>query len=198
MAKSNAPESTLLSAARRLADDLSRFESLSLELSRLSINSEKSLQRARQSLEACSEHETVLAQSLQQFAQAMQGMQETQQRCVELTGEAAQRITTRLAERTQLQTRLASLGENARAVSAPVAELVERGATESSDLLLPLQEVERRLDAVIAEAGELCELAQVGDWSDLSRDTQALRDQLQALRNRVMLMRRKLANTAPS
>ena len=198
MAKSNAPESSLLSAARRLADDLTRFESLSLELSRLSINSEKSLQRARQSLQSCSEHETVLAQSLHQFAQAMQGMQETQQRCVELTAEAAQRIAARLAERTQLQVRLGSLGESARAVSAPVAELVERGATESNDLLLPLQEVERRLDAVINEAAELCELAQAGDWSDLSRDTQTLREQLQALRNRVMLMRRKLANTAPS
>lgn len=198
MAKSNAPESPLLSAARQLADDLTRFESISLELSRLSINSEKSLQRARQSLQACSEHEASLAQSLQAFARAMQSMQETQQRCVELTADATQRIATRLAERSQLQSRLATLGESARAVSAPVAELVERGATDSNDLLLPLQEVERRLEAVIAEGAELCELSRAGDWSDLERDTHALREQLQALRNRVMLMRRNLANTAPS
>ncbi len=198
MSTNKSPESPLLAAARQLAEDLNRFETLSSELNRLAINSEKSLQRARQGLEACSAHEGTLAQSLRTFAEAMQSMQLLQQRCMDVTAEAAQRIAARSAERGQLQERLAVLAENARAVSTPVSELAERGATESGELLLPLQEVEKRLEAVIAEASELCSLSQAGNWGDLERETQSLREQLQSLRNRVLLMRRKLANVAPS
>jgi polyhydroxyalkanoate synthesis regulator phasin len=65
-------------------------------------------------------------------------------------------------------------------------------------MLGPLQEVERRLDAVIAEAGDVRSTAQREDWHDLQRDTQALEQQLQALRNKILLLRRKLAQTAAS
>jgi hypothetical protein len=195
---SKATESPLLAAARSLTDDLSRFETLSEELSRLSIDTEKSLQRARQGLEACAEHETRLAESLRAFAVAMQAVQLSQQRCMELTAQAAAQVQLRQEQRAKLQERLALLGQSAREVSTPVAELFESAATPTHDMLPPLQEVERRLDAVISEAAELCELARRDDWADLQRDTQSLREQLQAVRNRVLLMRRKLAGDAPS
>lgn len=198
MPSSKAPESPLVVAARELTEQLARFEAQSDELSRLNINSDKALQRARQGLEASSTHEAGLARALRAFADAMQGVQQTQQRCVEVTANTAGRIAARQAERAELQSRLAALGENARQVSAPVAELAGQGAAESGALLGSLQEVERRLEGVIAEAGELCELSRAGGWTDLERDTQGLREQLQALRNRVLLMRRKLADTAPS
>ena len=50
---SKGTESPLVAAARLLADDLSRFEALSSDVGRQAINSEKSLQRARQGLLAC-------------------------------------------------------------------------------------------------------------------------------------------------
>ncbi len=198
MASNKASETPLVVAARELTDQLARFESQSEELSRLNINSDKALQRARQGLEASSTHEGALARALRAFADAMQGVQQTQQRCVELTATTAGRIAARQAERGELQARLAALGENARLVSAPVADLATQGAAESGALLGSLQEVERRLEGVITEASELCELSRSGDWTDLERDTQGLREQLQALRNRVLLMRRKLADSAPS
>src|SRR5258706_11033747 len=88
-------ETPLASAAHTLEDDLARLESLAGELERTRINSEKSLQRARQSLEACSEHEAKLAESLQSFAEAMQGVQERQQRCMQHAAEATARIQAR-------------------------------------------------------------------------------------------------------
>ncbi|MDF3070126.1 MAG: hypothetical protein K0R38_5727 [Polyangiaceae bacterium] len=197
MASSKAPESPLVTAARELTEQLARFEAQSEDLSRLTINSDKALQRARQGLEACAGHEGALSRALRAFAEAMQGVQATQQRCVEVTATTAGRIAARQAERAELQSRLATLGESARQVSAPVAELAERGV-ESASLIGSLQEVERRLDGVIAEAAALWELSRAGDWADLERDTQGMRDQLQALRNRVLLMRRKLADSAPS
>jgi homoserine acetyltransferase len=51
---------------------------------------------------------------------------------------------------------------------------------------------------VIADANGLCEAARADEWHDLERDTQSLREQLQALRNRVLLMRRKLSQIAAS
>jgi chromosome segregation ATPase len=196
MSKSN--ESPLLAAARALADDVARFETLSLELSRMDLNSDKALQRARSGLEACSAHETKLATSLRGFAEAMQAMQDSQRRSMELTAEAAARVRKRQQERAELQQRLIELGARAREVSEPVAQLFASTGEGSPDLLAPLAEVERRLDAVIDDAAAVCELARQGDWSDMERDTQSLREQLQALRNRVLLMRRKLSNDAPS
>lgn len=191
-------ESQLVIAARQLTDELERFEAQSAELGRVAINSDKSLHRARQGLEACAEHEAKLAQSLRGLAQAMQDTQAAQLRCMELAGAAAARVQERQAQRAELQRRLAVLGQNAREVSTPVASLAESAEGAPSDALGPLQEVERRLDAVIAEAGEVCDAAQRDDWSDLQRDTQALQQQLQALRNKLLLLRRKLAQNAAS
>ena len=195
---SKATESPLVAAARLLADDLSRFEALSTEVGRQAINSEKSLQRARQGLLACAEHESKLAESLRSFALAMQSVQTTQHRCMDLTAAAAQRIQERQQQRADLQERLVLLGEKAREVSTPVAALPEASDALSGDMLDPLQEVERRLDAIIAEAAEVCALAQRDDWGDVERDTRSLEQQLQAVRNRVLLFRRKLSETAPS
>jgi hypothetical protein len=191
-------DSPLVRAARQLMAGLERFESLGSELARLTINSEKTLLRARQGLQDCAEQEAKLAEDLQNFAQAMQETQSLQQRCVELANAAAERVQERQARRSELQQRIAALGEHARAVSAPVATLPERPDAVPGNMLGPLQEVERRLDAVIAEAGEVREHAERDDWSDLERDTQALQQQLQGLRNKVLLCRRKLAEGAAS
>jgi hypothetical protein len=188
-------ESPLLVAARALSDDLSRFEALSTELGQLSINSEKSLQRAGQSLQACSDHEAKLAQSLGAFAQAMQYLQVTQQRCMEQAAAAAEHVRKRQVERAGVEERLALLGQKARDVSLPVTD---QSTTASSELLGPLERVEQQLSALITEVGEVCDLAQQQDWQDLTRETQSLREQLQALRNRVLLSRRKLAQGEPS
>gem|GEM_PF-2986666 len=191
-------ESPLLAAARQLDEDLRRFHTLSQELSHGPINSEKTLRRAAQLLEACSTHESKVVESLNAFGQAMQTVQRLQQACMEAIGQGTARIAARHAERLALQERVAQLGAGARAASAPVAELPDLDAPSSDQMLAPLGEVERRLGAVIDEAAEVSALAQQGDWSDLLRDTQSLREQLQSLRNRVLLMRRKLGTQAPS
>lgn len=196
---SKTAESPLVAAARALTEHLTRFEEVSSSVASAPINSEKALSRARKSLLECSEHEGRLAESLRNLAQAMQAMQQQQQRCVEHTAVAAERIRQRQDERLALQERLLKLGDNAREVSAPVAALPE-GANEpgSTEAIAPLQEVVRRLEAVIAEAAEVTALARQGDWADLERDTHSLEQQLQSARNRVLLGLRKLAEDAPS
>jgi hypothetical protein len=191
-------ESPLLAAARQLDEDLRRFQTLSQELSQGPINSEKTLRRAGQLLEACSAHESKVLESLSAFGQAIQTVQQVQQACMEAVGQGTARVAARHAERLALQERVAQLSAGARAASEPVAALPGLDAPTSSQMLAPLAEVERRLGVVIDEAAEVSTLAQQGDWNDLLRDTQSLREQLQSLRNRVLLMRRKLGSDAPS
>lgn len=198
MSTSKTRESALVTAAQKLSEGLDRFEQLSSELGRLAINSEKTLLRARQGLESCAEQEARLAEHLRDFAQAMQDTQAAQQRCIELATSAAMRVQERQAQRSDLQRRIAQLGQNAREVSEPVAALPELADAVPHEMLAPLQEVERRLDAVIEEAGAVRACAERDDWADLERETQALQQQLQGLRNKVLLCRRKLAEGAAS
>jgi hypothetical protein len=191
-------ESPLLAAARQLDEDLRRFQTLSQELNHGAINSEKTLRRAGQLLEACSAHESKVLESLSAFGQAIQTVQQLQQACMDAVGQGTARVAARHAERLALQERVAQLSAGARAASEPMANLPELDVPTSSQMLMPLGEVERRLGLVIDEAAEVSALAQQGDWSDLLRDTQSLREQLQSLRNRVLLMRRKLGAEAPS
>ena len=198
MSTTKAQERALVTAAQKLAEGLERFEALSTELARLAINSEKTLLRARQGLESCAEQEAKLAEHLRDFAQAMQDTQSAQQRCIDLATAAARRVQERQAQRSDLQRRIAQLGQNAREVSEPVAALPELTDAVPHDMLASLQEVERRLDAVIEEAGEVRSCAERDDWADLQRDTQALQQQLQGLRNKLLLCRRKVAESAAS
>jgi chromosome segregation ATPase len=195
---SKPPESRLVSTARALQEDLSRFEAQSAELARVSINSEKTMQRARQTLESCSEQEAKLAESLREFALAIQEMQQTQQRCMEQTEAATLRIQERQAQRQELHEHLARLGQNARELSGPVSELPNEAESPPPETLARLEEVEGRLSAVISEAAEVTALAQRDDWADIEQDTRSLQQQLQAIRNRVLLCRRKVASQAPS
>ncbi len=191
-------ESPLLAAARALASDLERFEKLSFELTRITIHSDKTLERARRGLLECSEHESKLAESLRAFALAMQGIQDTQQRCLQQTASAAERIRQRQEQRARLQDRLQLLSQKASEVTSPVGDSPDSPNPTSSELVGSLQEIARRLDPVIAEAAEISKLAHEGEWLDIARDTGGLEQQLLATKNRVLLSLRRLAESAPS
>jgi chromosome segregation ATPase len=188
-------ESPLVSAARTLAERLSRFEAASEELGRMPINSEKSLARAGRGLSECSQHGLELADGLRQLAEAMQAMQQAQQLCVERTAAATERVRARQEQRARIEQRLQELGSRARSVTTPVTDLAD---TPAMGMLAPLQEVVRRLEALVAEAGEVAAQAGEDDWSDIERETRSLEQQLQAAKNRVQLSVQKLARDTPS
>jgi hypothetical protein len=191
-------DSPLSQAAQQLEAELSRFEELLVELGR-PVNSDKALHRARQGLEACSQCEARLAQNLHAFADAMRAMQARQQRCMEVVRTNAEHIQSRHEERNALLGRVASLGTRAREVSEPLASVSEESwSSESPELLASMREVGTRLESVIEEADAVTTSAEQADWVDIARDAQALKQQLQSVRNRVLLGQRKLASRAPS
>lgn len=191
-------QTPLSDASRRIEAELSRLEGLLHELSR-PVNSEKTLRRAGASLEECSDSEARLATHLVDFGQAIQAIQERQQRCMALLGERAEQLRARHAERSALVERLAGLGERTSQISEPLASLAGAGVSEvTPELLASISEVSTRLEASIADASEIATAARSSDWSDLARDADALKQQLQALKNQITLGQRKLASQAPS
>lgn len=74
----------------------------------------------------------------------------------------------------------------------------ESWSSASPELFASMREVGSRLESVISDAEALAQTSQQADWTDIARDAQALKQQLQAVRNRVLLGQRKLATRAPS
>lgn len=189
----------LTAAAAALEDELRRYEETSAELTQAALTSEKTLQRARKVLEECASHQERLAKLLPELAEAMQTLQEKQQACMEATARGTTRIKERFEVRSLLLQRVAALGQRAQDVSGPVAALV--GAPEertAAELLQTLEDVAARTEAVIAEAASVQEAAEGAGWQDIARDTDALRQQLMAARNKLLVAQRSVAARAPS
>ncbi len=190
----------LTSAAAALENELRHYEETVTELQKLPLTSDKTLQRARKVLEECAAHQEKLAVLLPEFAQAMHAAQVRQQQCMDMTAEGTTKIKTRFEERMALLERVAALGQRAQDINEP-ALAVMSGQEENrspTELLKSLEDVTTRTEAVIAEADAVHKLAQEGDWQDIARDTDALKQQLQSARNKVLVAQRNIAARAPS
>lgn len=189
-------------ATAELEAEILHYEQTSASLDKLPLNSEKTLQRARKVLEECAAHQERLAVLLPAFAQAMQAAQARQQACMNVTAEGTQRIKTRFEERVVLLERIAALGQRAQAINEPVTAILGRdsgqGDPAAEALLRSLDEVGALTEAVIAEADELARAANASEWVDIARDAEALKQQLQAARNKVLVAARNVASRAPS
>jgi hypothetical protein len=190
-------EPSLAQVAALFEEELARFEDLAAGLGRLDVNSDKTLQRARQGLEACAACEQGLATNLGAFVQAMQAFQDRQQRCMASVLESAKHIEQRYKARQALLERVTQLGRQASGVTAPMEQLAESGA-DAAKVLGSMEDIGKRLDAVIAEASELASAAAKDEWQDIARDVDTLKQQLQAARNKVLLTQRSVASRAPS
>ncbi len=200
MSSSKKTEGPLTVASIALENEVRMFEELVLELGRLSINSEKGLLRAKSALEACSEYEQKLAARLRAFAEAMQLVQAKQQECMMQALESAKRIQERNDVRNALLERVTALGLRAREINEPMTELVadESGTTDATIVLAKMNDVGERLESVIGEAAAVETSARESDWVDIARDADALKQQLQSARNKVLVAQRNVASRAPS
>ena len=193
------PGGALAQAAAALETELRRYEETSGELERITLTSDKTLQRARKVLEECAAHQERLATLLPEFAQAMQEAQAKQQACMEATARGTEKIKARFEDRMALLERVAALGQRAQDINGPVAAVMdEKGERTPAELLKSLEEVGSRTEAAIAEATAVHEAAQGADWQDIARDTDALKQQLQSARNKILVAQRSVAARAPS
>jgi len=188
---------SLSEAAASFERELERFEQLASGLGQQGVTSEKTLQRARMALESCAECERALAAKLGAFVEAMQAFQQRQQRCMSSVLESAHRIEGRHKARQALLERVAELGRRAGDVTVPMEQLGQVG-DDAARLLGSMKDIGEELDSVIAEAGVVAGAAESDEWLDIARDVEALKQRLQAARNKLLLTQRRVAARAPS
>ncbi len=191
----------LQTVAEGLIGDLRKLEDTIREAQRLDINSAKNLQRGRRLLESCSEQEQRLAGHLQGLASAIQTTQLRIATCMEHTVDFSRRVAERAEIRSVLLDRLGGLGKRASEINQPVAEAVAAQAAGTADgtiLLATVTEVVARTEGLLDEAAAVARDAKDAEWVDIARDADGLRQQVQALRGKVLILQRGLAERAPS
>lgn len=192
-------ETPLAKAASALEGELLEYETFVSEVKRMSLNTEKAMHRAKDLLEHCAAGEQRMAERLQAFAAAMQGVQVRQQTCISEAVQAAEKIQQRIQKRSELLDRFSALGERARALNEPVAELeAKQDGANAQDLLHTLSEVATRTESVVSEAETLGADAVADDWQDIAREATTLKQQLQSARNKILVAQRDVAGRTPS
>lgn len=194
-------EPTLQTVAEGLLGDLRKLEETIREAQRLEITSAKNLQRGRRLLESCSDTEQRLAGHLQQLATAIQSTQQRIAGCMEHTVEFSKHVAARAELRSILLDRLGGLGKQAGEINEPVAAAVAAqtaGEVDDASLLATVTQVVTRTEELLDEAAAVVQEAKDASWLDIARDADGLRQQVQALRGKVLLLQRGLAERAPS
>lgn len=197
---SNDKPSALAAAAAVFERDLARYEELAHELTTSEISSQKSLVRATKLLEEAAACEQKLSNDVGALVEAMQLARTKQQECGEATLAAARRIEGRMAEHAALMDKFAALGERAKNASEPVAAVMAQhaSAVDPNELARGLTEVTARMDEIVSETDSMIKEAEAGDWADVAKEAESLKQKVQAARNKVLLTQRKVAERAPS
>jgi hypothetical protein len=190
----------LTEAAAAFERELAHYEQTTTELEKMTVSSEKTLNRTKALLDECAQSETRLSEHLSALATAMNASRDKQQACMVRSRDAAARVRERAAEFAALLEQFAALGQRAREVNEPVSRVIEQRAAGAgaADLLAPLEDVTSRMTSVIDDAAKIAETAHAQGWPDIAREAESLRQQVQAARNKVMLAQKQVAARAPS
>lgn len=197
--KRDEPES-LTAVAQGFEQDLRKLEESVREIRRMEIVSDKTLQRARRLLETCSEQQLKLASHLSSLVVAIQAAQGRVQSNMDETLEISRRVGSRAQERADLVERFAALGGRTQEIQGPVAALLEKRDAGASvpDVLAALADVLAVADSLSAESETLAADAKASGWVDITKESDALRQQILSARNKVLMLRRSLSERAPS
>ena len=188
---------TIAHAAGTLDTELARFEELAAAVHKVPLSSEKNLDRAAKGTEevlACQERIGACVSSL---VEAITLSRERQQRIADDLETRAHEIRARREEYRALLERFLGVSDEARALNAIMSEIAEHRAQTSRDgptvdVRAQLAEAIVRMDKVADSAKTLEDEARVRDMEDLRRQAEALRQQLQSAKNRVLLIQRAL------
>jgi uncharacterized coiled-coil DUF342 family protein len=190
--------SALLEAATRLEEELRRYEGLADEVSRSTIHSRKSLVRATRVMQDASDCHERMMQHVAALSQAMSETRGRQQTCAEKLVAAGGRVQERVTVFQSLLGRYEDLGNLSKALNEHAAGVAARKEGPVDDALESTAQLLTRMQDAIEQATALADDARTADFSDLTRDVDSVRQQLQTARNQLLLARRALTERAPS
>ena len=175
----------LEAAAAALEAELARFEDLSSTLKKIPLTSGKNLDRAAKATIEATESQERVGACVGALVQAVAKLRDRQA----ATASGLHARVTEIHEKTErfgaLLQRLAALGDEARAINDLIGD--DRG----EDVLA---QVHVRMSAVLDTAQKLTADADAADVQDISRQGEALRQQLQATKNKLSLLQRRIVS----
>ncbi len=188
MGHSSTPSSPLSAAAAEFERELARYEKIAAELARTPVRSQKTLVRNQKLLTESAECEQELGVRLRALLEAMNGSRDKQQQAMEQTLAAARSLETRAVEFTALLERVAALGTRARETSEPAVQALEESkqGEPGAALMRSLEQLGDRMQTIIREADQIGRDAEAGEWPEVARDVQSLKQQVIAAHGKLV------------
>ncbi|HEX5656773.1 MAG TPA: hypothetical protein VFX59_06240 [Polyangiales bacterium] len=188
MGQTSTPPGPLTSAAADFERELARYEKIAAELSRNPVRSQKTLARTQKLLSESTECEQALGLRLRSLLEAMNGARDRQQQAMEQTLGAARALETRAVEFSTLIERVAALGVRARETSEPALEALSESkqGDQGGALIRSLEQLGDRMTTIIKDADQIARDADTGDWPEVARDVQSLKQQVIAAHGKLV------------
>ena len=186
---------SLTLASSVLEKELARSDELARAARKIPLSSEKNIERASRALtEAAKSHEQAGQYVFALVAAVARARQLQEATASEIHAQATE-VQRRIAQLGVLARRFAELGKEASAIGAMVQDALN-ARKESKDAAGPgapplLAEVHARMARVLEGATELTLAAKTDGLVDDARDADAIRQQVQAARNKLTLLQGK-------
>jgi hypothetical protein len=187
--KEESPE--IVTAANAIERDLARLEELSHSVEKMKLTNEKSIDRARRTLQEALAQQEALATGLRVLGEAMVHMQQRQQVAVERLAARAVEIQNQAARVSEHMTRFAELGAKAAEATRMLQELPppygagDPALAQNADPPAQLLKIEELLGALADECKALTASADMSELGEISREAHSLRQRLEAARARI-------------
>ena len=200
--KSKSPESPLVASAQAFDETLKRFAALAAGLRKGTLDSQRNLERAAESLKEVAGCEEELQAHAQALMAALGAARDAQQTQAEVVRVRALEIQARTEELARLMRGFEAIGKDAAALNASAQQLAARKRTpdemvKDGELLAGLDELQERMTAVLTSGEKLAADARDADFEDLSRKVDSLRQQILSARNKIGLLKEALVRAAP-
>jgi hypothetical protein len=179
----------LTAAAAAVESALERFEQLARAFEREPLDTEKSLRRAAQGLDAVQAADARLGEELRALVTTLAPAQERQHVCAEAVRRKAEELRQRSESLATLLRGWEAIGAAAAHVNRLVQALRDRHEADGA-VVLDADEhaaVDEQLAGLGANAERLAEAAEAQGFPDLGRQADGLRTQLAAARNKLRL-----------
>jgi hypothetical protein len=195
MTKKDASPSALGAATLALDEKLQLIERLAADALHLPLDSEKNIARTAKALGEAAECQRDVLARVQAMIQALQVARERNEATANRLQARRVEVEGRSGDVDALMTRFAVLGKEAKELSDALSRV--RKADDAGPAGDPapaeLEAVDARMTALLEQAADLARAAAEANLTDVGDRAEALRQQLQAARNKVKLLLQRLA-----
>lgn len=178
--------SPITQAAARLGDDILEMQRLSAELSKVEVNSDSGLDRARALLKHFTECSQRIGEEMKALGGALDEGRQQVEAAVETVAARASAIQERQAEAEQMLSRFNTLSDMVRKVADAVAPL--QGQGHSKEVAERLPEIRTNLDVLIEEARSIKSQAKAANMRTMESNADSLMHSLQGIQRKLQTL----------